>query len=820
MASLYNADLKPLAYGTKTHSYDHATKLFVADNMRLMPKQKFLYYVVINIDVGIIQNLLTSSQSISDPISSQDLIQQYEAGLMAKRVELPKFTMNTKTLNAYNRKNIVQTHITYDPISITFHDDAADIITNLWNDYYTYYYRDSDYDPTLYQLPHKYQPRNAEKWGFSPRNSNLKPFLRSIQIYSLHQKRFTEYTLVNPMISSWRHGEHDAYAGNEPMDATMTLAYETVKYKTGYVNAVDVNGFSILHYDNFQSPISTSTTNIFTDSGIIGAAEGAAKDLARPDGKSGSADILSNVLSAYRFYNGVKNANFGSVLSTTIGQIGTKIINNAINGVIGGAVFPTLGGLGSGVYGSSQVYSNAGISQYSPYGSPSNNIGVTIAGQAAGIVTGAAVNVSNQLTSQFVNDLTRGVSVQGGVLAAPTQSPIYDQRQTSRFVQLDQYGNPIAGQGTNTSFVTNSQGGIVAPQVAGATVTGKLAGDYDPLDPAKNLVSTESTTSSTGTTTTTVTYSGGTRVTREIYPDGTSKELQIVPAAPTNQIINPNNNTPQVATNLYRDNRTGLIYDKSGTLGAQLQNSVSQTAGTVAGLYAGQELNSALNSTALGKTVLGRTVAAATSTVVGAQIGIWTNNGAQLILNKASGYATQAFDSASGAIKDVVGNWFGSGGYNANKPQDNVVAATVDSNGSNVYTYKDGTTRTVDAEGVQTITKPESSASAWNISSWGFGPPGTNSDSSVLQPTGSTFTDRWGNPVMTGYGGEWNAFNVNNVSDQQTRDALLGKGDPYVPDNPAEVDAQLANWAKDPIPLSQQQQLTYGEDLPADYFGP
>lgn len=759
MASLYNADLKPLKYGDKTHPYNHATKLFVADNMRLMPKQKFLYYVVLNIDVGIIQNILTSSQSISDPISSQDLIQQYEAGLMAKRVDLPKFTMNTKTMNAYNRKNVVQTHMTYDPITVTFHDDAADVVTNLWNDYYTYYYRDSDYDSTMYQLPHKYQPRNAEKWGFSPRNSNLKPFFRSIQIYSFHNKRFTEYTIVNPLISSWRHGEHDSSAGNDTMEASMTLSYETVKYKTGYVNAVDVNGFSILHYDNFQSPISTSTTNIFTDAGIIGTLEGSAKDLARPDGKSGSADVLSNILSAYRFYNGVKNANFGSILSTTVGQVGTKIINSAINGAINGAFFPTLGGPGSGVYGSSQLYGTSGISNYSIYGSPLNNFGVTIANQSAGIVTGAAVNLTGQLTNQVVNGLTRGVAGPGGVLAAPIQSPVYDQRATSRFVQLDQWGNPIAGQGTTSAVVTNNQGVPVALQTSATANTGKLAGDYDVLDKQKNAVSTESTFDSFGKKIETTTYSGGTRVVREVAEDGTKKDLQIIPAAPTSQIINPNANTPQVATNLYRDTRTGLIYDKSGTLGAQIQNSVSQTAGTVAGLYAGQELNKSLNSTALGKTVLGRTVSAGVSSVVGAQVGIWTNNGSQLVLNKVSGYVSQAWNSAAGSISDVVGTWWSGGAPDPSKPTVNLVSTGApDANGNQVYTYKDGTKITYDPfmDKVKEE-KPATSTNSWNTSNWASGAFGTSTDSAANQPAGTTLTDSQGNPVYTGYGGSWNS---------------------------------------------------------------
>ena len=106
MASLYNADLKSIESGAKTHPYDHATRLFVSDNLRLAPKQSFLYYVCINVDVGTINSTsILQSLIAPDGASSQTLIEQYETGLLAKRVELPKFTMGTKTLNAYNRTN-------------------------------------------------------------------------------------------------------------------------------------------------------------------------------------------------------------------------------------------------------------------------------------------------------------------------------------------------------------------------------------------------------------------------------------------------------------------------------------------------------------------------------------------------------------------------------------------------------------------------------------------------------------------------------------------------------------------------------------------
>lgn len=382
---LYNANLKPLEPGVSTHDYDHAKRLYLADNMRLAPKQSFLYYVCININQDFLTNIFGTG------ISSQGLSDQYETGMMVKSVDLPKFTLDTKTMNAYNRKTIIQNKIQYDPISMSFHDDAANVVLNFWNDYYTYYYRDSDYESTLYRAPSTYDLRQRTKWGFSPRNSSLIPFLRDIQIYSLNQKRFTEYKLINPMITAWRHGAHEAAAGAGTMDCVMTVAYETVKYRTGYVNPTDVNGFSLLHYDTESSPISTSTTNIYTDQGVVGVLGGGAVDLARPDGAYGGTGLINNYLSVQRAYQNLKSVNWGSVAQKTLSQIGVNIVNGAINGAAGGIFVP---------YASSYYGGATGIT--------AQNL-VNLPGTAAGSVVGGIVNLGTNSIYGAANGVVGGV---------------------------------------------------------------------------------------------------------------------------------------------------------------------------------------------------------------------------------------------------------------------------------------------------------------------------------------------------------------------------------------------------------------------------
>jgi len=225
--------------------YRHANQLFVGDNFRLAPKQGFLYHVFFDLDPSISR------------ISKEN---QIEAGMMVKSVDLPKFSIDTKVLNSYNRPNIVQNKIKYDSVNISFHDDNADAVRNFWFDYYYYYYRDADLgyadksgivNPAYY-IPTKYDLRTNNNFGYSPKNyssftsNQVQQYIKSIRIYSLHKRRFSEYTLINPMITSFRHGQHQAGSG-EPMSHEMTISYEFVLYAAGNVSKNTVKGFADIH---------------------------------------------------------------------------------------------------------------------------------------------------------------------------------------------------------------------------------------------------------------------------------------------------------------------------------------------------------------------------------------------------------------------------------------------------------------------------------------------------------------------------------------------------------------------------------------------
>jgi hypothetical protein len=225
--------------------YAHAADLFVSNDYALAPKQTFLFHVYFNIN--------QSAYAIGND-------KQTEIGMMVKSADLPKFTIDTKTLNSYNRWNIVQSKVKYEPIVIRMHDDSADRVRDFWYRYYSFYYRDSDYSPALYTIPYKYGVMPSQTWGYAPANHSVQSFLTSISLYSLYQGKFTEYYLINPVIESWEHGEHN-YSENTTMQHTLRIGYEAIHYRTGETSSDTISGFDVIHYDDRPSPWDPNTGN-------------------------------------------------------------------------------------------------------------------------------------------------------------------------------------------------------------------------------------------------------------------------------------------------------------------------------------------------------------------------------------------------------------------------------------------------------------------------------------------------------------------------------------------------------------------------------
>ena len=88
--------LHGLSTGPTLRDWQHANKIFVGNNYGLKPKDSFLFHVAFQLNPS---------------ISRLDTTQIMEAGMLVKSVQIPKFTIDTKTLNAYNRPKIGRAHV-------------------------------------------------------------------------------------------------------------------------------------------------------------------------------------------------------------------------------------------------------------------------------------------------------------------------------------------------------------------------------------------------------------------------------------------------------------------------------------------------------------------------------------------------------------------------------------------------------------------------------------------------------------------------------------------------------------------------------------
>ena len=238
----------------------HASRTFAKNSFRLAPKVKFLYHVA-----------FTFSPAMQKTLLSWDQKHKLEAGLLVKNSTLPSFTANVETKKKYNRTKQIQTGLTYNPITINFHDDNLGIITGMLEAYYRYYYLDGNYGLSdmakgafnkLYgqadagDSTYKGEVRN--KYAFGLHNGITDPFIVNIQISQMTRHTYTTYTLVNPIITEWNHGNVDSSPGSDINENSMTVAYETVWIDRGGVTeggqGEPVGFGDLAHYDATPSP--------------------------------------------------------------------------------------------------------------------------------------------------------------------------------------------------------------------------------------------------------------------------------------------------------------------------------------------------------------------------------------------------------------------------------------------------------------------------------------------------------------------------------------------------------------------------------------
>jgi hypothetical protein len=313
----------------------HAARLFTDDQFRLAPKHKFLFHVAFNINPAALQSI--------------ELVQRYknEINMLVKSCDLPNFTINTETLNQYNRKKNVQTGMKYNPLSIVFHDDNMGLINQLWQNYYSYYYADttSAVDAGAYD---RTATKNFNYFNntYGLDNGSVQPFFNYITIYQMARHEYVSYRLHNPIITQWNHNKLDYAQGQNTHDNTAQIAFEAVSYDRGVVNSENVEGFGAEHYD--QTP---STLQGLSDPGAIKSSL-----VGRSNVTNNASQFLSNLAGTVNGYQNTQT--LGSAAQTGLLNNTLQTAQQGVSGVQGIA-FPVASTTAAGTVAAKQV--NLGI---------------------------------------------------------------------------------------------------------------------------------------------------------------------------------------------------------------------------------------------------------------------------------------------------------------------------------------------------------------------------------------------------------------------------------------------------------------------------
>jgi hypothetical protein len=317
--------------------YQHARKLHTDGDLRLAPKTKFLYHVVFNINSTALKGLNFKYKHSN------------EISMLVKGADLPKFTLQTETLNQYNRKKVVQVKVDYNPINIRFHDDNFGVVGQLWYNYFHYYYGDtSAADISSAYNRNATLSKSFTKGQFGLDNGSGIPFFTSIDIYQLAKKAWYKYKIVNPVITQWNHDTLDS-SSSQPSEQSMTLAYESVGYETGVIRNGNPQGFGIEHYDQTPSPYASNPnfrrsasspvalgggTSIFGTGGILSSISGII-DAVGGGALNSPAGFLATAAAAVNTYQNVKSlTKAGAVSQLTNAAAGglNRVINQGISG--------------------------------------------------------------------------------------------------------------------------------------------------------------------------------------------------------------------------------------------------------------------------------------------------------------------------------------------------------------------------------------------------------------------------------------------------------------------------------------------------------
>jgi len=403
--SLKDAFLFNLQSETHLRDARHAHQIYTQNNFAFSPKTKYMYHVRFD-----------PNDEIGNSATSNVFRFQKELGVLVKSADLPSFRASVENKQQYNRKKNVQTRVDYEDCRIVFHDDNTGVTRALLEEYYRYYFVDAN--KVTNGVDGAYGPRDkyfARVPSYGLDNSKRNPFFKSITIYQLSRRNWVAYTLVNPLLTAWDHGDVNSN-GSEFNENTMSVAYEAVQYTSGTVAGDTPAGFAdqSVGYDVTPSPLG------YLDDAMI------------PGG--GEKGLLPALIGLGT--SALLNKAFGNSNSPS-----KNILKQVATGVIGGVV--------TNILSQNKLPVPDPQNQQTPITTTSNNSKTLSSSQIAGLLLSPAIK--NQVNPALINSgAIPNVSVNDYNNASASQKAAYDSQISNKIAAGDQKLAQVASNALNS----------------------------------------------------------------------------------------------------------------------------------------------------------------------------------------------------------------------------------------------------------------------------------------------------------------------------------------------------------------------------------
>lgn len=163
---------------------------------------------------------------IINPVSGKDTRMGEALTFIIKHVDLPSITMQTETMNEYNRSRLVYTKTNYSDCNIVLHDVADGKVLRFWQDYFGYYVADS------------------RSFGYGVdtsfiQDNNRRYMIDKIEIFQFHAGKANKTTLMYPKIIQFKPETLSYEELSGLSQITMAFRPEYVQYDIGAVTLPD-----------------------------------------------------------------------------------------------------------------------------------------------------------------------------------------------------------------------------------------------------------------------------------------------------------------------------------------------------------------------------------------------------------------------------------------------------------------------------------------------------------------------------------------------------------------------------------------------------